>query len=114
MEAGVTFYMDEDHYYDLFLAREKEEKWVILRIHIGNAEQIITRFALEQEENAILEVISDKEYAMHKKELHYLGKARTLRSQVDLQVFLWDYMQLIFIINGVIDTATAVEFCILD
>lgn len=77
MEAGVTFYMDEDHHYDLFLARENKEKWVILRIHIGDAEQIITRLALEQEENAILEVISDKEYAMHKKELHYLGKART-------------------------------------
>lgn len=81
MEAGVTFYMDEDHHYDLFLSRENKEKWVILRIHIGDAEQIIMRFALEQEENAILEVISDKEkyqfYVRYKKKLHYLGKART-------------------------------------
>jgi len=78
-ESEITFYMDECQHYDLFY--EQEEGAVALRIHVGDAEQIVGKLALDKGEKAILEVVSDNEnyrfYGSRKGERHFIGKART-------------------------------------
>lgn len=77
-EAGVTFYMDECQHYDLFY--DREERAIVLRLHVGDVEQVVDKLILDVEEKVVLEVISDNEnyefYGKHRGKKHYLGKAR--------------------------------------
>lgn len=80
-EAGVTFYMDEYHHYDLFCTQESGKKWVLLRLRIGDAQQTIAKIELDWKKAACLEVFSTQEmyqfYMVDKEEVHCLGRART-------------------------------------
>lgn len=80
-EAGVTFYMDECHHYDLFCRMGQSTKEAVLRLHIGDAQQELSQLNLEMEEEPVLEVISDPEqytfYIVCKRGRHCLGNAGT-------------------------------------
>lgn len=80
-EAGVTFYMDEQQHYDLFCRKEQNKKEILLRLRIGDAEQIVSKLEIDLEEMPILEVVSETEYytfyVLCKSGKHNLGKART-------------------------------------
>jgi xylan 1,4-beta-xylosidase len=81
-EAGITFYMDEDHHYDLALLQKEEQKEILLRFCIGDAKAEICRVSLpENAEQITFLVRSDAEtysffYLDNEKEI-FLGKART-------------------------------------
>lgn len=78
-EAGVTVYMDEEHHYDLFCTWNGREKRAALRLHIGDAQQIVNEISLEQEEKTGLKIVSDNEayrfLVVTGGKTHYLGKA---------------------------------------
>ncbi len=80
-EAGVTFYMDERQHYDLFCETNEGKKAVCLRLRIGDAEQMVKRFAIDLNNKADLEIESDCEnyyfFVRYKEEKHLLGKAGT-------------------------------------
>jgi alpha-N-arabinofuranosidase len=40
-EAGITFYMDENHHYDLALINDGNQKKIILRICIGDIKSVV-------------------------------------------------------------------------
>jgi alpha-N-arabinofuranosidase len=41
-EAGVTLYMDENHHYDLYIKKENENCFVVLKLNIGDIKHIQT------------------------------------------------------------------------
>lgn len=80
-EAGVSFYMDECQHYDLFCRNEKGKKEVLLRLRIGDAEQIVSGLEVDIEDTPVLEVVSEPDsysfYTVCKNKRHSLGKARS-------------------------------------
>ena len=52
-EAGVSFYMDECHHYDLFCLQKDGERKVLLRLCIGDAIQVVGQQELDGEEAAV-------------------------------------------------------------
>lgn len=80
-ETGVTFYMDEQHHYDLFCTWEDGKKYAVLRLRIGDVQQTVAWMELDREEKGILEVASDREryrfYAVHRGKIHEMGSAGT-------------------------------------
>ncbi len=61
-EAGVSFYLSEQHHYDLAILQEKGKRELILRLHIGDAEAVAARAELpEGQEETFLKVVSDAE-----------------------------------------------------
>ena len=75
----MTVYMDEEHHYDLFCTWNGREKRAALRLHIGDAQQIVNEISLEQEEKTGLKIVSDNEayrfWVVTGGKTHYLGKA---------------------------------------
>lgn len=80
-EAGVSFYMDECHHYDLFCLRRDGKKMAVLRLRIGDAVQIVAQTELGESETVILEVVSEPEryrfYTVHEGKRQCLGSAGT-------------------------------------
>lgn len=82
-EAGITFYMSEDHHYDLAVACDKEGKRrILLRLCIGDAKAVVREMVVpEGQEKVLLKVVSDAEkytfYGWCREELAELGSART-------------------------------------
>lgn len=61
-EAGITYYMDEDAHYDLYLKRENGESSVELRLHIGDVIQIKKKIRIDGDSNkAKLHIVSDRD-----------------------------------------------------
>jgi alpha-N-arabinofuranosidase len=59
-EAGVTYYMDENHHYDVAILYENNKKQVILRLCIGDLKSIINKIPLSDNCRSItLKVTSD-------------------------------------------------------
>jgi len=62
-EAGITFYMDENHHYDLAVIQENSEKKVLLRLHVGDAISISGQCRISDDiQNIQLKVVSDAIY----------------------------------------------------
>ncbi len=63
-EAGITYYMDENHHYDLAITSEKgASKQVILRLCVGELRSIINQVTLPNHCNhATLKIVSDPLY----------------------------------------------------
>ncbi|HEX3030262.1 MAG TPA: glycoside hydrolase family 43 protein [Clostridia bacterium] len=81
-EAGVTYYMDENHHYDLALANENNgTKKVILRLSVGDLKTVVNQILLPPEStNISLHVESDplyySFYCYANGENTFLGKAQ--------------------------------------
>lgn len=59
-EAGITFYLSEEHHYDLAVVCKEGGKSLILRFHIGDAEVVVSETKLPAaQEKVALKVVSD-------------------------------------------------------
>ncbi|MDF2586935.1 MAG: Beta-xylosidase [Anaerocolumna sp.] len=59
-EAGATFYMDENHHYDLAVTNENNERKVMLRLCIGDINAIVNQTRIISEDDSIvLKIVSD-------------------------------------------------------
>lgn len=59
-EAGVTYYMDENHHYDIAVNCDNQTKKVILRLCIGDVKSVVNQFALPDISQPVtLRVVSD-------------------------------------------------------
>jgi alpha-N-arabinofuranosidase len=88
-EAGVTFFMDESHHYDLAVRKENHDRKVILRLCIGDVKCITNQVRFNDDEEKIqIKIISDPLhyyfYYVSDSEEVLLGKAqaRYLSSEV--------------------------------
>lgn len=60
-EAGISYYLSNDHHYDVYVSKVNGEQSVSLRLHIGDAIQVVKSIKISGE--AKLHVISkEKEY----------------------------------------------------
>lgn len=81
-EAGVTFYLSEEHHYDLAVICEEDERKLLLRFCIGDAKAVVKEIKLstEQEITALKVVSTPSAYTFYGQcgsELVELGTART-------------------------------------
>ncbi len=81
-EAGVSFYLSEDHHYDVAVCMEQGVRTLICRICCGDARQIVFQKQLpENQTETMLRVISDEtKYTFFGEcggEMTKLGQART-------------------------------------
>lgn len=59
-EAGITFYLSEDHHYDLAVDCQKGKRTLFLRLCVGDAKAVVKRVELPAEQKEIkLHVVSD-------------------------------------------------------
>jgi alpha-N-arabinofuranosidase len=79
-ETGVTFYMDENHHYDLAVSCEDNKKKVLLRLCIGDLKSVVKQVPVPEEEIILLKAVSDPLsyyfYCQSGDEEIYLGKAQ--------------------------------------
>lgn len=80
-EAGVTFYLSEDHHYDLALMQQEGKKAVQLKLVTGDARAVAASQEIPEGQAVKLHVKSDAEYYSFyvcvNGEESFLGKART-------------------------------------
>lgn len=83
-EAGVTFYMDENNHYDLFVENGETEALVSLRICIGDLKTVVKSVPLQiacENTEAELKIVSDalrySFYCIDGTEETYMGSAQT-------------------------------------
>lgn len=81
-EAGITFYLSEDHHYDLAVLYEKGRRKLLLRLCIGDARAVVKEMELPAEQETVqLKAVSDKTsytfYGQCGEEQIELGTART-------------------------------------
>ena len=81
-EAGVTFYLEESHHYEMVLCQNEDGKCVELRYHIGDAQCVKAAVELAADVQKVkLHIISDGEwysfYLVQDGEELCMGKART-------------------------------------
>ncbi len=60
-EAGITFFMDENHHYDLAIIREEDEYYAITRLCIGNIKMVKEKHRLSLENKVRFLVDSDSQ-----------------------------------------------------
>lgn len=58
-EAGITFYLSEEHHYDLAVLCEKNKRRLILRLRIGDATMVVKEIELPDDAEVTLKVVSD-------------------------------------------------------
>ncbi len=80
-EAGITFYLSEEHHYDLAVLCDEKKRTLILRLRIGDAIMVVKEIELPDDAEVTLKVVSDPaQYhfygVMDGKEI-LLGSART-------------------------------------
>ena len=81
-EAGVTYYMDENHHYDVALTNNDDHsKQVILRICVGDLKTVVNQVLLPADcTNATLKIVSDPLYYYFYCDINgdesFLGKAQ--------------------------------------
>lgn len=81
-EAGITFYLSEDHHYDLAVICKNSQKSLVLRFRIGDAKMVVKEIELPvTQEKTTLKVVSDAAhytfYGQCGEEQMELGSART-------------------------------------
>jgi alpha-N-arabinofuranosidase len=81
-QAGITFYLSEDHHYDMVLVQKTEGRCVELRFTVGDARCVVKTLELPSgQEQVFLHVKSTGEYytffvVLNGEEI-FMGKART-------------------------------------
>ena len=80
-EAGITFYLSEEHHYDLAVLCDEKKRTLILRLRIGDAIMVVKEIELPVDAEVTLKVVSDPAHyhfygVMDGKEI-LLGSART-------------------------------------
>lgn len=79
-EVGVTFYLSEDHHYDLAVTCEQGVRSVILRLVTGDAVMIREKIEVQEEKIRLHVVSTAEEYAFYARidgREVFLGKARS-------------------------------------
>ena len=80
-EAGITFYLSEEHHYDLAVLCKEKKRTLILRLRIGDAVMTAKEIELPEDAQIILKVVSDAAqyhfYGFINEEEILLGSART-------------------------------------
>lgn len=80
-EAGITYYMDEGHHYDIAINCDNQDKKIILRLCIGDIKCIVNQIALPDDcPYVTLKIVSDpinySFFYCNKEETVFLGKAQ--------------------------------------
>ncbi|ABX42396.1 glycoside hydrolase family 43 protein [Lachnoclostridium phytofermentans] len=80
-EAGITFYMDENHHYDLAISKYPEGFRVIVRLCIGNIKSIEAEYSLGDSNRASFIIDSNSQqysfYVKSENEIIHLGTGLT-------------------------------------
>lgn len=58
-EAGITFYLSEEHHYDLAVLCDEKKRTLILRLRIGDAIMVVKEIELPDDAKVTLKVVSD-------------------------------------------------------
>lgn len=114
-EAGVTFYLSEDHHYDLAVLCEGDKKKLALRLCVGDVKAIVNERELPTgQEKTVLKIVSDPArytfYGQCGDEMAELGSARTQYLSSEVAGGFTGVVMAMYAVNPKEDKALVAEF----
>lgn len=114
-EAGITFYLSEEHHYDLAVLCQDNKKKLILRLCIGDVKTVVKEAVLSAEQKEVrLRVVSDAAryyfYGQCGKEEIEMGSARTKYLSSEVASGFTGTVMAMYAVNPEEDPACVTEF----